>query len=111
MLKIAIDGLDAVQATKEILAIEGIEGSYKIDGDCHEKGVTLATILTIVGIGSGTSIIINNTLTIAEKILQCYKKHEKKLEKVEIVSGEKRVVLRGTTVEQIKDILESFEGK
>lgn len=111
MLKIAIDGLDAVQATKEILAIEGIEGSYKIDGDGYEKGDALATILKIVGIFSGTSTTINGTLTIAEKIFQCYKKHEKKLEKVEIVSGEKRVVLQGATVEQIKDILESFEGK
>ncbi len=106
MLKIAIDGLDAVQVTKEILAIEGIEGSYEIVG--NEREGTLATILTIVGIGSGTSIIINNTLTIAEKIFQCFKKHEKKLEKVEIVSGEKRLLLKDATVEQIKDILESF---
>ncbi len=106
MLKIAIDGLDAVQATEEILAIEGIEGSYdKVD---NEREGTLATILTIVGIGSGTSIIINNTLTIAEKISQCFKKHEKKLEKVEIVSGEKRLLLKDATVEQIKDILEGF---
>ena len=111
MLKIAIDGLDAVQATKEILAIEGIEGSYKIDGDGYEKGDALTTIMDIVRIFSGTSTTINVTLTIAEKIFQCYKKHEKKLEKVEIVSGEKRVVLQGATVEQIKDILESFEGK
>ena len=29
MLKIAIDGLNAVQVTEEILAIEGIEGSYE----------------------------------------------------------------------------------
>ncbi|NES78676.1 MULTISPECIES: hypothetical protein [Okeania] len=108
MLKIAIDGLDAVQATEEILEIEGIEGSYKIDADGNQKGIDLATILTIVGIGSGTSVIINNTLTIAEKIFQCFKKHEKKLEKVEIVSGEKRLLLKDATVEQIKDILESF---
>ncbi|NEQ41155.1 MAG: hypothetical protein F6K40_35110 [Okeania sp. SIO3I5] len=77
MLKIAIEGLDAVQATEEIMAIEGIEGSYEIDSDGNEKGITLATILTIVGIGSGTSIIINNTLNIAEKISQWYKKQRK----------------------------------
>ncbi|MDY7002712.1 MAG: hypothetical protein SWX82_01705 [Cyanobacteriota bacterium] len=76
MLKIAIDGLDAVQVTEEILAIEGIEGSYEIVG--NEREITLATIATIVGIGAGTSVIINNTLTIAEKIFQCFKKHEKK---------------------------------
>ncbi|NEO55876.1 MAG: hypothetical protein F6K54_24080 [Okeania sp. SIO3B5] len=108
MLQIAIEGLDAVQATEEILAIEGIKGSYKIDSDGNEKGITLATIATIVGIGAGTSVIINNTLTIAEKIFQCFKKHEKKLEDVEIVSGEKRLLLKEATVEQIKDILESF---
>ncbi|MGB3508427.1 MAG: hypothetical protein WBA93_04160 [Microcoleaceae cyanobacterium] len=106
MLKIAIDGLDSILATEEILAIEGIEGSYEIVG--NEREVTLATIATIVGIGAGTSVIINNTLTIAEKIFQCFKKHEKKLEKVEIVSGEKRLLLKDATVEQIKDILESF---
>ena len=44
----------------------------------------------------------------AEKISQCFKKHETKLEKVEIVSGEKRLLLKEATVEQIKDILESF---
>ena len=108
MFKIAIDGLDAVQATEEILAIEGIEGSYEIDSDGNEKGITLATILTIVGIGSGTSIIINNTINIAEKIFRCFKKHDKKLENVEIVSGEKRLLLKDATVEQIKDILESL---
>ena len=106
MFKIAIDGLNAVQATEEILAIEGIEGSYEIVG--IEREATLATIATIVGIGAGISVIINNTLTIAEKIFQCFKKHEKKLEKVEIVSGEKRLLLKDATVEQIKDILESF---
>ncbi|MDJ0553124.1 MAG: hypothetical protein QNJ68_01505 [Microcoleaceae cyanobacterium MO_207.B10] len=106
MLKFEIEGQDAIQATEEILAIEGIEGSYeKVD---IEREATLATILTIVGIGSGTSIIISNTLTIAEKISQWYKKHEKKLEKVEIVSEEKRLLLKDATVEQIKDILESF---
>lgn len=106
MLKIAIDGLDAVQVTEEILAIEGIEGSYEIVG--NEREITLATIATIVGIGAGTSVIINNTLNIAEKIFQCFKKHETKLEKVEIVSGEKRLLLKDATVEQIKDIMESF---
>ncbi|WP_287277017.1 MULTISPECIES: hypothetical protein [unclassified Okeania] len=63
MLKIAIDGLDAVQVIEEILAIEGIEGSYEIVG--NERADLLATIATIVGIGAGTSVIINNTLTIA----------------------------------------------
>ncbi len=106
MLKIAIDGLDAIQATEEILAIEGIEGSYEKVG--NEREGTLATIATIIGIGAGTSVIINNTLTIAEKIFQCFKKHDKKLDKVEIVSGEKRLLLEDATVDKIKDILESF---
>ncbi|NEP80953.1 MAG: hypothetical protein F6K39_23990 [Okeania sp. SIO3B3] len=106
MLQIAIEGLDAVQATEEILAIEGIEGSYEIVG--NQKEITVETIATIVTVGAGVSIIINNTLTIAEKIFQCFKKHEKTLKKVEIVSGEKRLLLKEATVEQIKDILESF---
>ncbi|GGA25786.1 hypothetical protein [Okeania sp. KiyG1] len=110
MLKIAIDGLNAVQFTEEILAIEGIEGSYEIVG--IEREADLATIATIVGIGAGTSVMIINTLNIAEKISQCFKKHETKLEKVEFVSKNgNRVILHGATVEQIKDILESFLKK
>ena len=106
-MKIEIVGIDAVQATEELLKIEGIEGNYETLDEVRREG-TLATIATIVGITVGT-------MTIAEKLYQWNKKHQKslepgtgaKIEKVMIINGDKRLLLKDPTVEQIKDILES----
>jgi hypothetical protein len=106
-MNIEIVGIDAVQATEELLAIDGIEGNYETLDEVRREG-TLATIATIVGIVSGS-------LTVAEKLYEWNKKYQKSLEpgtgarieKVMIVNGDKRLLLKDPTVEQIKDILES----
>lgn len=106
-MKIEIVGIDAVQATEELLGIDGIEGSYETLDEVRREG-TLATIVAIVGIVSGS-------LTVAEKLYEWNKKYQKSLEpgtgarieKVMIVNGHKRLLLKNPTVEQIKDILES----
>ncbi len=109
-MKIEIVGRDAVEATKELLAIEGIEGSYQTIGEV-EREATLATIATIVGIASGT-------LTIGEKLYQWKEKYHKSLEdpngsrieKVLIVTDDnRRLLLKDATLEQIKEILGSYK--
>jgi cysteine synthase len=106
-MKIEIQGQDAVEATKELLAIEGLEGSYQTINEVEREG-TLATIATIVGIVSGT-------LTIAESIHKWKEKYQKSLynptgarvEKVLIVTADNnRLLLKDATVEQIQEILE-----
>ena len=105
-MQIEIQGRDAVPATKELLNIQGLEGSYKTFGEV-EKEATLATIATIVGITAGT-------LTIAEKLYQWNQKYQKslqnpvgsKIEKVLIVAPNgNRLLLKNATVEQIQEIL------
>lgn len=107
-MKIEIQGRDAVQATEELLAIEGLEGSYQTIDEV-ERSATLATIATIVGIASGT-------LTIGEKLYQWKEKYQKSLtdpngsriEKVLIVTDDnRRLLLKDATLEQIKEILDS----
>lgn len=107
-MKIEIQGRDAVKATEELLAIEGLEGSYQTIEEVEREG-TLATIATIVGIVSGT-------LTVAESIHKWKKKYQKSLhdptgariEKVLIVTDDnRRLLLKDATVEQIKEILEN----
>ncbi|ARV57996.1 hypothetical protein BZZ01_04500 [Nostocales cyanobacterium HT-58-2] len=109
-MKIEIQGKDAVQATEELLAIEGLEGNYKTIEEVEREG-TLATIATIVGIVSGT-------LTVAESIHKWKEKYQKSLhdptgariEKVLIVTDDnRRLLLKDATVEQIKDILENYK--
>lgn len=102
-MKIEIVGIDAVQATEELLAIDGIEGSYETLDEVRREG-TLATIATIIGITVGT-------MTIAEKLYKLKQKYQTpqnpKIEKVLIVAEDgKRLLLKDATVEQIKDILE-----
>jgi hypothetical protein len=106
-MKIEIQGQDAVVATEEILAIEGVQGSYETLDEVEREG-TLATIATIVG-------IVGGSLTIAEKLYQVNQKYQKSLqgnttpriEKVMIVADNgKRLLLKDATVEQIKEILE-----
>jgi hypothetical protein len=106
-MKIEIQGQDAVAATEEFLAIEGIQGSYETLDEVEREG-TLATIATIVG-------IVGGSLTIAEKLYQVNQKYQKSLqgntapriEKVMIVADNgKRLLLKDATVEQIQEILE-----
>jgi hypothetical protein len=109
-MKIEIQGQDAIKATEELLAIEGLEGSYQTIEEVEREG-TLATIATIVGIVSGT-------WTVAESIHKWKEKHQKSLhdptgariEKVLIVTNDnQRLLLKDATVEQIKEILENYK--
>lgn len=61
-MKIEIQGQEAIAATEELLAIEGLKGSYETLQEVEREG-TLATIATIVG-------IVGGSLTIAEKLYQ-----------------------------------------
>jgi hypothetical protein len=47
-VKIEIQGQDAVNATEELLRIEGLQGSYETEKEVEREGI-LATIATIVG--------------------------------------------------------------
>ena len=107
-MKVEIQGRDAIDATEELLKIEGLQGSYQTL-DAVEREGTLVTIATIVGIVSGS-------LTVAEKLYEWNKKYQKSLEnptgarieKVLIVAEDgRRLLLQDATVEQIKDILEN----
>ncbi|WP_449417245.1 hypothetical protein [Phormidium nigroviride] len=105
-MKIEIQGQDAVSATEELLRIEGLQGSYETVDEVEREG-TLATIATIVGIAGGT-------VTIADKIYEWYQKYQKskgakanlRIEKVLIITTNRRLLLKNATVEQIQQILE-----
>ncbi|MHC0068570.1 hypothetical protein ACWATR_37865 [Nostoc sp. UIC 10890] len=111
-MKIEIQGKDAVKATEELLAIEGLEGSYQTIDEVEREGI-LATIVAIVG-------IVGGTLTIGEKFYQWKEKYQKSLqdpngariEKVLIVTPDNdRLLLKDATVEQIQAILEKSKKK
>ena len=106
-MKIEIQGQDAVKATKELLNIQGLEGSYETVDEVEREG-TLATIATIVGITAGT-------LTIAERLYQWNKKYQNRLqnptspeiEAVAIIySNGNLLLLKDATKEQIREVLE-----
>jgi len=109
-MKIEIQGQDAIKATEELLAIEGIEGSYQTIEEVEREGI-LATIIAIIG-------IVGEILTIAEKLYQWKEKYQKSLqdpnrariEKVLLVTDDNhRLLLKDATVEQIKEILENYK--
>ncbi len=104
-IKFAIEGEGAIEATEELLALEGIEGSYAVDEEIQREGV-LATIASFVGIVSGA-------LAVAEQIRKWYQEYRagksgKKIAKVLIVgrNGD-RLLLENATIEQIRKVLES----
>jgi hypothetical protein len=108
-MQIEIQGQDAVAATKELLLIEGIQGSYETRKEVEREG-TLATIANIANIVE----IFVGTLTISKEIYQWSKKYQKSLpnstepriEKVLIVAPNgNRLLLKNATVEQIQEIL------
>lgn len=104
-IKFAIEGEGAIEATEELLTLEGIEGSFTVDEEVQREGV-IATIASIVGIVSGT-------LAVAEQIRKWYQAYKdgksgKKIAKVLIVgrNGD-RLLLENATIEQIRKVLES----
>jgi hypothetical protein len=105
-IEIEVEGQGAVDATEELLKIEGIQGSYEKLGDVEREGV-LTTIATVVG-------IVGGTLTIAKEIYEWYRRYKKskeennkaKIEKVLIIgSNGRRLLLKDATVEQIQEVL------
>ena len=103
-MNIEIEGKDAVNATEELLAIEGLVGTYQIDSEI-DREVTLATIATIVG-------IVGGTLSIAERLYQWNQKYLQEprgatIERVIFVSPNgRRLLLRDASIKQIQEILE-----
>jgi hypothetical protein len=95
----------ALQEARELLTMEGIEGSHDVDEEIQREGV-MAVIATIVGIASGA-------LAIAEQIRKWYQEYKqgksgKRIAKVLIVgrNGD-RLLLENATIEQIRKVLES----
>ena len=105
-IKFAIEGEDAITATKELLAIEGITGNYTVNSEEIEKEPVITTVATIVG-------LVGGTLAIAEQIRKWYQEYKqqqsgKKIAKVLIVdSNGRRLLLENATIEQIRQILAS----
>ena len=102
-MKIEIQGQDAIQATEELLDIDGIDGSYETVSEV-ERGEPLTTIATIVGMTVGI-------ITIADKLYHLKKKYFQnstgsRIEKVLIVAPNgNRLLLKDATLEQIQEIL------
>lgn len=100
-MQIEIEGQDAIQATEELLTLEGIEGSYETTDEVEKEG-TLVTIATIIGIVSGG-------VTIAQPIYNWFQKNHqsKRIEKAMIIYPDgRRLLLKNATLGQIKAFLE-----
>ncbi|MEG3438474.1 hypothetical protein V0288_15185 [Pannus brasiliensis CCIBt3594] len=103
-MQIEIEGRDAREFTEEILAIEGIEGSYEIVEEIEREG-TLATIATIIGIVGGTFTIAEQLYKLKRKILDS--PEPAKIERVLIVgkNGD-RILLKDVSIEQLQKLLD-----
>ncbi|QXE22205.1 hypothetical protein B6N60_00887 [Richelia sinica FACHB-800] len=105
-IKFAIEGEDAIQATEELLAIEGITGNYTVESEDIKKEAVITTVATIVG-------LVGGTIAIAEQIRKWYLEYKqnqsgKRIAKVLIVGRNgRRLLLENATIEQIRQILES----
>ena len=105
-IQFAIEGQDAVEATKALLEIPEISGDWQPVGETQRE-LALATIVAIVG-------IVGGTIAIAEQIRKWYNewkkgKSGKKIDKVVIIgAGGKRLLLEGATVEDISKVLEGI---
>ena len=105
-IQLEIEGSGALAATKELLQMPGLDGSWESASEGTQREGTLATIATIV-------VITTEALTIAEKIYQWYQKlkqakTEASIDKVMLIgrNGE-RILLKNASVEQIRRILDA----
>jgi len=109
-MEIEIEGTDAIKATEELLAIEGLKGSYQTIDEVERAEPILTTIATIVG-------IVGGIVTIAKEIYEWYQKypHSPSLNKntgeLKVLfigsKGERLLLTRYVTEEQIRKILEN----
>lgn len=105
-IQFEIQGKGATIAATEVLKIEGLEGQYhQIEQGLQREG-TIITIATIVAITSGS-------ITIAEKIVQWYKKWKRpqsstSIDKVILIGRNgRRILLKNASVKSIKEILDA----
>lgn len=105
-IKFSIEGEDAIVATEELLAIEGITGNYTVDSEEVKKEAVITTVATIVG-------LVGGAIAIAEQIRKWYQEYKqnqsgKKIAKVLIVGRNgRRLLLENATIEEIRQILDS----
>ncbi|ALB43657.1 hypothetical protein AA650_21230 [Anabaena sp. WA102] len=105
-MKFAIEGEDAITATEELLAIEGITGNYTVNSEDVKKEAVITTVATIVG-------LVGGAIAIAEQIRKWYQEYQqnqsgKKIAKVLIVGRNgRRLLLENATIDEIRQILES----
>lgn len=106
-MRIEIVGRASSEATNDLLAIEGVDGSVENTGTKYREGV-FVTVATIVAITSGT-------LTIADKIYAWYQKWKSDKEKnnesinrvVLIASNDSRILLGSASIEEVKELFDS----
>jgi DNA-binding transcriptional regulator YbjK len=102
---VEVQGVDAIAATEDLLAIPGVEGSWQTEEEVQREGV-LAVMATIVG-------LVGGTMAIAEQIRKWYQEYRrsqsgKRIEKVLIVGRNgQRLLLENATIEQIQKILDA----
>ncbi len=101
-IQIAIEGRDAVEATKELMESPGLSGTWEAPSETTREA-TLAAVAAIVGITAGAAAV-------AEQIRRWYKewrtgKPGKSIEKAVLIVDEKRILLEGASVDDIQQIL------
>jgi hypothetical protein len=102
-MQIEIQGPDAIKVAQDIVATDGVQGTYEVVSEVEREG-TLATIATIIGITTGA-------MTIAEKLYELNKKsvnspESVKIERVLLVGKDgDRLLLKDATLEQLQKLL------
>jgi hypothetical protein len=56
-IQFSIKGENAITATEELLALEGITGDYSVDSEDVKKEAVITTVATIVGLVGGNLAI------------------------------------------------------
>ncbi len=104
-LQVAIEGIGAVDAAKALIDLPNLSGDWQTPKGTQREGM-LAVIVDIVTIAGGA-------LAAAEQIRRWYQESKKAdtgrtITKAVLVGKDKRVLLEGATVEEIKMVLESL---
>ncbi len=102
-----IEGEEAVAATEDLLALDGVEGTYRIPEEVQKGALT--TVATIVGLASGAMAITDRLIQWREKYLKS-DTASPRLTKVLIIDDQgNRLLLKSATAAQIQAILKALE--
>ncbi|MGB0385455.1 MAG: hypothetical protein ACPGWR_11580 [Ardenticatenaceae bacterium] len=112
-IRLAIEGPGAIEATEELVSIPELSADWE-EADEGHRSLTLATVVTILGMVSTGIGVASGTVSVAQQIYSWYQewsegKEETMIEKAALVMPDgTQILLENTTPQELGELLQQL---